>query len=270
MAGNYWIKLYNEILDDPKMGTLPDRLYRRVIELFLIAGRTNKDGEIPDTQSIAWLLRQPLAEIQQDLEQIAAIGIIKKTATGWIVTKFAERQSPISDVERKRHQRARDKNEEYYGHEDVTQTSRNVRQITDTDTDTDTEPEAEAEAPAAQKNPAAAAETNRPVIFTIFEREIGPLTPFISDELCQWEKDYPPEWISAAIHEAVANNARKISYIRAILHRYRTEGLGKKPSIVATGGPPRTVGNRDSPSQSVSEHNQAVADQILRQIRGET
>jgi hypothetical protein len=29
-----WIKLYLEILDDPKMGKLPDWCWRRAIELF--------------------------------------------------------------------------------------------------------------------------------------------------------------------------------------------------------------------------------------------
>lgn len=235
MAGNYWIKLYDEILDDPKMGTLPDRLYRRVIELFLIAGRSNKGGEIPNAQSIAWLLRQPLAEIQQDLEHIAAVGIIQQTETGWLVTKFAERQSPIPDVERKRHQRARDKREEYYGHEDVTQMSQNVRQITDTDTDTDTdtEPEPEAEAPAARKTAAAAGRTPpkaqtsppRPNIFAVYEREIGLLTPAIGDELLEIEREYPPGWFELAASEAARNNARKLSYVRAILQRWKAEGL---------------------------------------------
>jgi len=42
-----WIKLYHEILDDPKMCKLSDRLYRRVMELFLLAGETNKGEPYP-------------------------------------------------------------------------------------------------------------------------------------------------------------------------------------------------------------------------------
>jgi len=30
MGSPYWIKLYHEILNDPKMGRLPDRLWRRI------------------------------------------------------------------------------------------------------------------------------------------------------------------------------------------------------------------------------------------------
>ena len=56
---DYWIKLYHEILDDPKMATLPDRLWRKVIEIFLIAGKLSPDksGQLPETNQIAWLLR---------------------------------------------------------------------------------------------------------------------------------------------------------------------------------------------------------------------
>ena len=35
MSSFYWIKLYHEVLDDPKMALLPDRLWRRTIELFI-------------------------------------------------------------------------------------------------------------------------------------------------------------------------------------------------------------------------------------------
>ena len=44
MASKYWIKLYYEILDDPKLGKLTDWLFRRAIELFLLAGENDNDG----------------------------------------------------------------------------------------------------------------------------------------------------------------------------------------------------------------------------------
>lgn len=47
MASKYWIKLYHEILDDHKMGRLPDRLWRRVIELILLAGEQDDEGLHP-------------------------------------------------------------------------------------------------------------------------------------------------------------------------------------------------------------------------------
>lgn len=130
---DYWIKLYIEILDDPKMATLPDRLWRRVIELFLCAGRLHKNGELPDTKQLAWLMRIPTDELDLDLKQIATTGIVEQTQGGWIIPKFAKRQAPVTDAERQRQHRDRMHQQQYYG--DVTNSSRSVRQITDTDTD---------------------------------------------------------------------------------------------------------------------------------------
>ena len=59
MASRYWIKLYHEILDDPKMGRLTDRQYRRVIELFLMAGDCEMDGGLPALVDIDLRLRYP-------------------------------------------------------------------------------------------------------------------------------------------------------------------------------------------------------------------
>ena len=63
MASRYWIKLYHEILDDPKMGRLPDALFRRAIELFLIAGENGRDGGLPALADIAWRLRADEIEL---------------------------------------------------------------------------------------------------------------------------------------------------------------------------------------------------------------
>ncbi len=64
----------------------------------------------------------------------------------------------------------------------------------------------------------------RPNIFTLYEQNIGLLTPLIADELRQAEQEYPAHWITEAFQEAVSQNIRKWSYIRAILERWRTEG----------------------------------------------
>jgi hypothetical protein len=157
MASKYWIKLYHEILDDPKMGRLPDRLWRRVIEMFLLAGETDQDGQFPSVEDMAWRLRIPEDELRADLERIAQAGILSLEGAHYIVTRFAERQAPVSDAERMRRYRERKQDATYYGDaEDTTEqrdcnanvtndvTIRNV----DTDTDIDTEKNIGADAPA--------------------------------------------------------------------------------------------------------------------------
>ena len=64
----------------------------------------------------------------------------------------------------------------------------------------------------------------RPDIFSLYEENIGLLTPLIADELREAEQTYPAAWIEEAFRAAVALNKRSWKYIRAILERWRTEG----------------------------------------------
>jgi DnaD/phage-associated family protein len=63
-----------------------------------------------------------------------------------------------------------------------------------------------------------------PDIFTLYEQNIGMLTPMIADELQEAEKLYPESWIKDAMKEAVSLNKRNIKYIIAILERWSAEG----------------------------------------------
>ncbi len=65
-----------------------------------------------------------------------------------------------------------------------------------------------------------------PEIFTLYEQNVGMLTPMIADELRDAEKLYPPDWIRDAIKEAVLHNKRNIKYIAKILENWSVEGRG--------------------------------------------
>ena len=138
---DYWAKIYIEILDDPKMATMPDRLWRRTIELFLLAKKFNKEGHLPETKQLAWLLRMQTDDLDLDLRQIASTGIIQAESGGWFVVKFSQRQAAVPADERMRQMRNRNQKQQYYGN--VTTELRNVTQNTDNreqNTETDTEP----------------------------------------------------------------------------------------------------------------------------------
>ncbi len=64
----------------------------------------------------------------------------------------------------------------------------------------------------------------QPDIFTVYEQNVGMLTPMIADELREAEKLYPVTWIKDAIKEAVNQQKHKWSYISAILERWSAEG----------------------------------------------
>ena len=63
-----------------------------------------------------------------------------------------------------------------------------------------------------------------PNIFSLYEQNIGLLTPMIAEELREAEKLYPGAWIENAFREAVALNKRSWKYIARILERWATEG----------------------------------------------
>ena len=63
-----------------------------------------------------------------------------------------------------------------------------------------------------------------PDIYTLYEQNVGMLTPMIADELKDAEKTYPPEWIRDAIKEAAVHNKRSIKYINKILENWSVEG----------------------------------------------
>jgi DnaD/phage-associated family protein len=63
-----------------------------------------------------------------------------------------------------------------------------------------------------------------PNIFTVYEENIGMLTPMIADELKEADKLYPNTWIVEAIREAVSLNKRNWRYITRILENWQTEG----------------------------------------------
>jgi DNA replication protein len=63
-----------------------------------------------------------------------------------------------------------------------------------------------------------------PDIFTLYEQNIGMLTPLIADELRDALEVYSESWIRDAINEAVALNKRSWRYIARILENWSAEG----------------------------------------------
>jgi DNA replication protein len=64
----------------------------------------------------------------------------------------------------------------------------------------------------------------RPNVYTLYEQNIGLLTPIVAEKLQEAEGHYPVEWINAAFEEAVLNNKRNWRYIERILERWTIEG----------------------------------------------
>lgn len=61
-------------------------------------------------------------------------------------------------------------------------------------------------------------------IFSLYEQNIGILTPIIAEELQEAERLYPCDWVEGAFREAVSVNKRSWRYVSRILERWAVEG----------------------------------------------
>ncbi len=60
---------------------------------------------------------------------------------------------------------------------------------------------------------------NRPNIYTLYEQNVGTLTPMIAEQLREAEREYSSELIEESFQAAVRQNVRSWAYIRKILER---------------------------------------------------
>lgn len=143
-------------------------------------------------------------------------------------TNWERRQPKREDDSSERVSRFRDK-------------KRNVTQCNapDTDTESDTDKDSDKEEEQEQSGAAAASISHEfASLCTVYEKNIGNLTPMISDSLQDDLDTYGLQNCMDAITEALKNNVRRWNYVQGILRRWKTEGRDKpKPN---TPPPPRT------------------------------
>jgi len=239
VTGRYWIKLWVEMLDDPKVAVLSDRLWRRWVEILLLAKLQGNDGQLPGLPQMAWRLRLSGEEVESDLVELARLGLVEHINGEWMVPNFAKRQAPKDGAERMRIHRQ-------WRVRDVPVTSplrtdppedRGQRQRTEAEADA----EADAEAFGG--------------VVKIWESSAGPITAMIAEHLADLAGEaeshrcaLPAEsagaladgntWVSEAIREAVSSSRSggiTVRFVQSILSRWMREGY-KAPFAVSAGG----------------------------------
>jgi len=83
-------------------------------------------------------------------------------------------------------------------------------------------------------------------IFSLYEQNIGIITPMIAEELKEAERLYPRQWIEEAFKEAVTLNKRSWKYIARILERWASEGKdsGEYKRNIKKDGPDKYIKGR--------------------------
>jgi len=141
VQSTFWMKLHYKTLDDPEIGFLPDPLWRKRIELMLLAGEHNQGGDLPPVKAIAWRLHLSVTECNEILSKLERNGHVtqrnetvterNETVTTWHMVGYSESQKRIPATERMKSYRNRQKDIPESTECYATVTSRNPQRNTD-------------------------------------------------------------------------------------------------------------------------------------------
>ena len=137
MSNKYWIKLYHEIIYERKIAILEDRLWRRMIECFLMAGEKDERGYLPPLADMAWILRISEETLETDLNELIRVGILEYKNELYFVKNFYKRQKPMKKAEYMRRLREERQREEAIDNMPELQDS--YQRVTNGNADTDTD-----------------------------------------------------------------------------------------------------------------------------------
>lgn len=86
MAEIQHIKLPIMMLNNPTIGRLPDRLWRRFVEFCLVAATCgNSDGTLPNEKQLAWFVRDDYSSVSTDILELIRRGLLDNDPTLLIV-----------------------------------------------------------------------------------------------------------------------------------------------------------------------------------------
>ena len=77
-----------DFLNERDIALLSDRLWRRMVELFILACNTGNKGELPPMTHIAWRLRVPQQDIEKDIDYFIKAGILVEIDNGYRIESF--------------------------------------------------------------------------------------------------------------------------------------------------------------------------------------
>lgn len=137
-----WLRLYDGILDSPKIQMLSDRAFRMLVNLWCLAKRNG--GTLPgDMASLAFSLRQSEGKVRDTLQALISAKLIDRTSDGYEPHDWGEHQYD-SDSAAERMRRYRERNKKQQASVTEPNEQRNALRnsdVPDTDSEADTETE---------------------------------------------------------------------------------------------------------------------------------
>ncbi|WLA80334.1 GIY-YIG nuclease family protein [Bradyrhizobium elkanii] len=94
---NHWFRLYNTLVDDPKVQQLPDSLFKALINLWCVASQN--DGVLPSNGDIAYKLRIKPEKAAEYVTKLVRAGLLDNIDGAFVPHNWDGRQykSPKSD-----------------------------------------------------------------------------------------------------------------------------------------------------------------------------
>lgn len=194
MAG-YWLKLYTEILEDPKYYRLSDSAKLGMYELMMVAKKCGQEGDLPSLEDICFYTRRSEDWWVPVLDELKSISFVIANGNGDKIRKFKDRQRAVEAAERQQNYRKSLQHQEYSSNEpvtgkqntsddNVTNLSRNVTEIKSIEIETEKETEADVDVPAAS----APGNIDNPFLsglLTQFELVSGLKAPILQDKIME-------------------------------------------------------------------------------------
>lgn len=186
-----WFRFYNDVVDDPKLMTLPLDAYRLWTQCLCVASHSEPRGTLPDLASLAFRVRSDPATLRPMIDTLIERKLITVSAKGNMsIYKWDYYQRPSDNAAaRKRKQRNR------------------------------ASPPPTATLPLSRDEPANP-ETERVEKLC---NDLFPCTGWTAHIASACDL-YPPAWVEEALQIARDQNANQWTYIRGILQNFRKNG----------------------------------------------
>ncbi|HND50425.1 MAG TPA: DnaD domain protein [Anaerolineales bacterium] len=103
--------------------------------------------------------------------------------------------------------------------------------------------------------------------FSLYESNIGPLTPMIADSIKDAEQTYSPEWVARAIQEAAKSNVRRWNYIEGILRGYKERGSPDIGRDFVKSQQTTLKSGRTTKKTSATESNEEILRRVAQNVK---